>query len=644
MRSILFSVLILASVTASVALSATPHGGRQTISANSLSLVPLPRHITVYKATWSLPRQVKIKADRKSQRRSANFLVAFLRRRGIDATLVTSGPASISFFKIKHDSKLGREGYRLDVRADGAVLEASAGPGYFYALQTFEELMNSAHRLARAIHEVNIADRPRYRWRGIMLDCSRHFFSPRVVKRFIRLAAHYKLNIFHWHLTDDQGWRIEIPQYPKLTSVGAWRTGTEVGGNPRDISHQRYGGFYTDAQMRQIVAYAAKRYVTVVPEIDIPGHCTAALAAYPWLAAGKGPFQVRETWGISNVPLSPSRRTFHFLDTVFGDLTQIFPGRFIHLGGDEVSAAAMKLWGQDPIAERIMQKRHWTPERLHDYFPTKLARFLAARGRRAVVWNDVPAKNLPHHTVIECWNSSGVVTRDAKLGHDVIVANERRLYFNYCQGDPKYEPHAIAPPITLREVYEYNPSSLLPRSLRPRLLGAEACLWSERIATARHLFYQALPREMALAEICWTPLKKENYAGFLRRTRGQYAWLMRHHYNFCIPLPHAEFIPQTGRAAAKRVPARNLIIYQTSSAKGMIRLQDTIPGVAIRYTLNGAVPTATSPRYHRPIAISIARKVPVVLRSIAVLKSGRCSAPARLEVKQMALLISVRGN
>ena len=627
---------ILIMATASAAFGTTPSSSRPIISADSLSLIPLPRHITVYKATWSVPRQVKIKADRKSQRRSANFLVAFLGRRGIDARLVASGPAQIRFLQDTHDPKMGREGYRLDVRSDGAVLKASAGPGYFYAVQTLEELMNSAHRYDHAIHEVRIADRPRYRWRGIMLDCSRHFFSPAVVKRFIRLAAHYKLNIFHWHLTDDQGWRIEIPQYPKLTSVGAWRNGTEVGVNPRDISHQRYGGFYTDEQMRQIVAYAARRYITVVPEIDIPGHCTAALAAYPSLAAGKGPFQVQITWGVSNVPLSPSQRTFHFLDTVFGDLTQIFPDRFIHLGGDEVSAAAMKVWAQDPVAERLMQKSDWTPERLHDYFPTKLARFLAARGRRAVVWNDVPAKNLPHHTVIECWNSSGIVAHDAALGHDVIVANERRLYFNYCQGDPKYEPHAIVPPTTLREVYEYNPSSLLPRSLRPRLLGAEACLWSERIATARHLFYQALPREMAMAEICWTPLKEQNYSGFLRRTRGQYAWLMRHHYNFCIPLPHGEFIPQTGRAVAKRVPARNLIIYQTSSARGMIRLQDTIPGVVIRYTLNGTVPTTTSPRYHRPIAISIASQTPVVLRSIAVLKSGRCSAPARLEVKQMA--------
>ncbi len=625
---------ILIMAAASAAFGTTPSSSRPIISADSLSLIPLPRHITVYKATWSVPTQVKIKADRKSQRRSANFLAAFLRHRGIGAHLVASGPAQISFLRDKNDPVLGREGYRLDVRADGAVLKASAGPGYFYALQTFEELFNSAHRLDHAVHEVNISDRPRYRWRGILLDCSRHFFPPAVVKRFIRLAAHYKLNIFHWHLTDDQGWRIAIPQYPKLTSVGAWRNGTEVDGNPRDISHRRYGGFYTDAQIRQIVAYAARRYVTVVPEIDIPGHCTAALAAYPWLAAGKGPFQVRETWGISNVPLSPSRRTFHFLDTVFGDLTQIFPGRFIHLGGDEVSAAAMKVWAHDPIAERIMQKRHWTPERLHDYFPTKLARFLAAKGRRAVVWNDVPAKNLPQNTVIECWNSSGIVAHDAKLGHDVIVANEGRLYFNFSQGDPRYEPHALNSIITLRDVYDYNPSSLLPRSLRPRLLGAEACLWSERIATARHLFYQALPREMALAELCWTPLKEQNYAGFLRRTGGQYAWLMRHHYNFCIPLPHGEFIPKTGRAAAKRVPARNLIIYQTSSAKGMIRLQDTIPGVVIRYTLNGTVPTEASPQYRRPISISVKSDAPVVVRCIAVLKSGRCSAPARLEVKR----------
>ncbi len=632
MRPWLYSTALLLAI-GMFTLGATATASASTVIPNrDLSIIPLPQNMVAYAARWTIPARVRIDARTPTQRHVAAFMIRFLKRRGIDAQVQQAGAASIEIKAASVAGDLGNEGYQLRVTHDSAQLMAQSGAGYFYALQTFEQLFNADNRAGRAIHEVVIEDRPRYRWRGMLLDCSRHFFPPSVVEKFIRLAAHYKLNIFHWHLTDDQGWRVQIPQYPQLTRIGAWRAGSEINGNPHDIRRQRYGGYYTDAQIRQIVAYARRRYVTVVPEIDIPGHCTAALAAYPWLAAAKGPIHVRIRWGISNVPLSPSPRTFHFLDTVFGDLTNLFPGHYIHLGGDEVSQRAMKVWKHNSTAAKMMRQRHWTAARLHDYFPTKMARFLASNGRRAVVWNDVPAKSLPRSTIIECWNSSSIVARDAKLGHDVIVANLGKLYFNFCQGDPRYEPHAIMPVITLRQVYHFNPSALLPRSLRPRLLGIEACLWSERIATARHLFYQALPRELAFAEIAWTPLKRQNYSGFIHRSDGQYPWLEAEHYNFRIPPPSIRFIGPGAKAGLTRVPNKNLVIFHTAASRGVVRMIEPVPATALYYTLDGSRPTIQSHRYQRPVTVNLKSGKPLEIRSIAVTRSGRVSAPAKLMV------------
>ncbi|MGC9259968.1 MAG: beta-N-acetylhexosaminidase [Phycisphaerae bacterium] len=620
--------LVLASTLTAAMTRAAQHRG--TFPVDQLGLVPCPRQVTAYRTKWRLPANVRLIADNPADRNSARFLQHFLRRRGIAAEIISTGPAQIRLSTTADDKQLGPEGYRLRVTSHGATLSANTGHGLFYALQTFEQLFNPARPTDNAIHEVSITDWPRYRWRGILLDCSRHFFPVSVVEKFIRVAAHYKLNVFHWHLTDDQGWRIQIPQYPRLTTIGAWRAGTEIDGNPRDIDHVRYGGFYTDAQIRHIVAYAQRRYVAVVPEIDIPGHCTAALAAYPWLAAAKGPFQVRETWGVSNVPLNPSARTFHFLDTVFGDLVSLFPSRYIHLGGDEVSLKAMNVWAHDPAAEKLMRQKHWSAAQLHDYFPARMARFLAAKGRRAVVWNDVPAKGLPKGTVIECWNSSSIVSQDARLGHDVIVADESKVYLNFYQGDPKYEPHPVGSLDTLRHVYDFNPSSLLPASLRRRLLGTEGCLWTEAVPTAHHLFYQLLPREMALAEICWTPLKDQNYADFIKRTSRQYLWLRANNYNFRIPPPSFHFTGKGGISAATRDPSHNALDIHSTSSTGLVRITDPVPGTKIYYTRNGLIPDSHSTEYSAAIAVRLTSGKSLVIRCIAVDPSGRASAPARL--------------
>ena len=614
---ILSALAFIPAITRAAALNGN-------FSVSKLGLIPLPRQVAAYKAKWQVPASVRIVAVNPAQRNVASFMQRFLKQRGITAKVASTGPAQITLSTSAADPQLGREGYRLEVTRHGAALSANTGHGLFYALQTFEQLFNPAHLTDNAIHNVAITDWPRYRWRGVMLDCVRHFFPVPVVEKFIRVAAHYKLNIFHWHLTDDQGWRIEIPQYPRLTTIGAWRpNATPFCSPPAAPDGPRYGGFYTDAQIASVVNYARQRGITVVPEIDIPGHGRAAIASYLWLADAK-------TMPPINTPLSPSPRTFHFLKIVFGDLVSFFPGQFIHLGGDEVNLQA---WLHDPAAEQLMRQRHWTLDQVHDYFARRLARFLASKGRRAVVWNDVPAAGLPKGTVIECWNSSSIVSRDARLGHDVIVAWSRRLYFNHSQGDLKYEPHPVGGIDTLRETYKFNPSSLLPASLRYRLLGAEACLWSEAVSTAHHLFYQLLPREMALAELSWTPLKKQHYSSFVKRTARQYLWLRANGYNFRIPLPSFHFASAGATSTATRDPSHNALIIQSTRPTGLVRITDAVPGTVIYYTLNGSMPNAHSIRYAGPIAAQCASGKPMVVRAVAIDSSGQSSAPAKLIIQ-----------
>ncbi len=615
-----FGVLMAMTLTGGITRAAEING---TFPVYKLGLIPLPRHIAAYTAKWHIPASVRIVATNPAQRDVARFLQRFLKRRGIAANIASTGPAQITLSTTAADTQLGREGYRLEVTGHGAAFSANAGHGLFYALQTFEQLFNPAQPTDNAIHDVSITDWPRYRWRGVMLDCVRHFFPVPVVEKFIRVAAHYKLNIFHWHLTDDQGWRIQIPQYPNLTKIGAWRPNSTPWCSPPAAKNgPRYGGFYTDAQITSVVNYARRRGITVVPEIDIPGHGRAAIASYLWLADAKSMPPI-------NTPLSPSPRTFHFLITVFGDLVSLFPGQFIHLGGDEVNLQA---WLHDPAAEKLMQQRHWSLPQIHDYFARRLARFLASKGRRAVVWNDVPAKYLPKGAVIECWswNSSNIVLKDARLGHDVIVAWSRKLYFNHSQGYLKYEPHPIGGIDTLRETYNFNPSSLLPKTLRQRLLGAEACLWTEAIATPHHLFYQMLPREMALAEICWTPIKDQHYSDFVKRTARQYLWLRANNYNFRIPPPSFHFTGSGGTSTVTRDPSHNALDIHTTAPAGSLRITDPVPGTKIYYTRNGLIPDAHSTAYKAAILLPLKSGKPVVIRSIAIDPSGIPSAPSRL--------------
>lgn len=408
---------------------------------------------------------------------------------------------------------LGREGYRLEVGPTRVLIDAAASPGLFHGITTLLQMLPPAPGSADSEYDipcVNMEDRPRFPWRGAMLDVARHFFPPAFVKRFIDLLALHKLNTLHLHLTDEHGWRIEIRRYPKLTSVGASRSETIVGRHDIPEEDRRYdgmpyGGCYTQDEMRAIVAYAARRHISVVPEIDLPGHTRAAIAAYPELGCTGRPAEVRTCWGRGDDILNPSEETFTFLEGVFAEAMDVFPSPFIHVGGDEVIKS---IWTESArCRERMAELGLADEDALQAYFIRRMRDFLAVHGRRLIGWDEVLEGGLPSDSAVMTWHGADVAVRAAQAGHDVVMAPYSHTYLDFYQSQDKDgEPPALGGFLPLETVYAFEP---VPAGLDPvaaaHILGAQGQLWTEYIPTAAQAEYMAFPRLCALAEVCWSP-------------------------------------------------------------------------------------------------------------------------------------------
>ena len=444
----------------------------------------------------------------------------------------TGGTPAGSRIVLRRDAslaRLGPEGYRLEVRPGRVTVRAPEAAGVFYALQTIRQLLPpEVFREAPVagvrwtMPALTIEDQPRFRWRGAHLDVSRHFMPREFVKKYIDLLALHKLNTFHWHLTEDQGWRLEIRKYPRLTEVGAWRRETLVGRHEADpakrvFDGQPHGGFYTQDDAREIVAYAAARHVTVVPEIEMPGHAQAAIAAYPWLGVTGDSLDVMGVWGVSEHILDPSDRTVAFMQDVLAEVLEIFPGRFIHVGGDE---AVKTQWKASPrVQARIRELGLRDEHELQSWFIRQMDGFLTARGRRLVGWDEILEGGLAPNATVMSWRGTAGGLAAARAGHDVVMAPTSHTYFDYYQSrDQAAEPLAFGGFIPLDSVYAYEP---VPAGLEPpfvrHVLGAQAQLWTEYIPTPKHAEYMAYPRLTALAEVLWTPVARKDYPDFLRR-------------------------------------------------------------------------------------------------------------------------------
>ena len=414
------------------------------------------------------------------------------------------------------------EGYRLTVTTNGVDIRAPTDAGLFYGLQTLRQLFPVRVNGTRVLPAVAIEDAPRFRYRGMHLDVGRHFMPLEFIKKYIDLMALYKLNTFHWHLTEDQGWRLQIMRYPRLTEVGGCRKETVVAKNfnPFVGDGTPHCGFYTQEQAREIVQYARERFITVIPEIEMPGHSLAALAAYPELACTPGLFEVGARWGVFEDVLCPKKETLAFLEHVLDEVTRIFPGTYVHIGGDEVSK---KRWQDSPIAQDIICREGLKDEHeLQSWFIRSIESMLHARGRRLIGWDEILEGGLAPDATVMSWRGTQGGIAAARQGHDVIMTPNSHLYFDHYQAALEGEPLAIGGFSPLEKVYAFEPvpAELSSREAR-HILGAQANVWTEYMKTPEHVEYMVFPRMLALAEVVWSPRELRDWGHFQARLPSQ---------------------------------------------------------------------------------------------------------------------------
>ena len=431
-------------------------------------------------------------------------------------------PSNMITLRLSQDALYPVEGYRLNVTSDAVTVEAKTPAGLFYGLQTLTQLLFGDHTSGWSVPVVQIVDAPRFAYRGMHLDVGRHFFPVAFIKKYIDLLAMYKMNKFHWHLTDDQGWRIEIKKYPKLTEIGAYRQETVMGKNferfdrPYIGDEKPHGGFYTQEEVREVVAYARARYIDVIPEIEMPGHATAALAAYPEFACTDGPFDVPTTWGIFEDVFCPKEETFQFLEDVLTEVIALFPSQYIHIGGDEVPKVR---WQESEVAQEVISREGLADEdELQSYFIKRIESFLQAQGRRLIGWDEILEGGLAPDATVMSWRGMEGGIEAARQGHDVIMTPTSHCYFDYYQADPEQEPLAIRGLTPLEKVYGFEP---VPETLSAEdaahILGAQGNVWTEYMATTDHVEYMVFPRMLALAEVVWSPQELRNWEDFVQR-------------------------------------------------------------------------------------------------------------------------------
>ncbi|KAA9355050.1 glycoside hydrolase family 20 protein [Larkinella humicola] len=513
-------------------------------------------------------------------------------------------------------ANLGDEGYRLDVTTTTITIEASKPAGFFYAIQSLYQLLPpEIFRSTPADSSVNwsipacrIEDKPRYRYRGLHLDVARHFFPVSFIKKYIDLLALYKFNTFHWHLTDDQGWRIEIKKYPKLTQVGSRRKETLIGhyyeSDPQQFDGQPYGGFYTQDEVREVVRYAKSKYVTIIPEIEMPGHALAILAAYPEFGCSGGPYETATKWGIFTDVLCPYDRTFTFLQDVLMEVMTLFPGPYIHIGGDECPKTS---WKKSPFCQNLMKRLKLKNEnQLQSYFISRIDKWVTSKGWKTIGWDEIlegnsPAIRVSPGATVMSWRGIDGGLKAARQNHDVIMTPGDFLYLDHYQADRSQEPLAFGRFTPLEKTYSYDPTPAdLPATAQKHLIGAQANVWTEYLKTADQVEYMVWPRAAAVAEVVWTPLDQKNWPDFTRRLP--------------VLFKRLEALGVSYSRAYYDVVAETRPQPDGSLQIALATQEET---AEIRYSTDGSTPTDQSVRYDRPLNLT----KPTTVKAVAV-KNG----------------------
>lgn len=584
----------------------------QPTTVANYEVVPMPLEInTTQQASFLLKSGVTVyyPAGNEKMQRNAEFLASYVKAQTGIELQVQAGEGGkegiVLQLGLANDNP---EAYQLKVDASQVAISSPSEAGVFYGIQTLRKAVDVAEGSNVELPAVEIKDQPRFGYRGMMLDVGRHFFSMDEIKTYIDMMALHNINRFHWHLSEDQGWRIEIKKYPKLTEIGSMRKETVIGHNSGKYDGKPYGGFYTQEQAKEIVAYAAERYITVIPEIDLPGHMQAALAAYPELGCTGGPYEVWTQWGVSdNVLCAGNDQTIQFIKDVLAEIVEIFPSEYIHVGGDECPKVK---WSTCPKCQARIKalglksdNKHTKEERLQSYVIHEAEEFLNSKGRKMIGWDETLEGGLAPNATVMSWRGEAGGIEAAKQHHDVVMTPNTYLYFDYYQSkDTETEPMAIGGYLPIERVYSYEP---MPKSLSPEeqkyIVGVQANLWTEYIPDFKQVQYMVLPRMAALSESQWCAPEKKNYEAFLQRVSRLVNIYAKNGWNYATHIFDVmlDLKPNT----------------ETGTLDAVARTIDNAP---IYYTLDGSEPTTASEKYTDVIKID----KPCTLRTVAIRPSG----------------------
>ena len=570
------------------------------------SVIPLPTNARLETGVFAINAQTTLQYDKTNKKTTAAvqfFSNAVEQLSGYQLKTGTSTTNRISFLLVKN-SQLGAEGYQMKVQKEQIAIEANTDAGLFYAIQTMLQYFPGIRTNASLqIPCMELQDQPRFAYRGVMLDVSRHFFGPQLIKEFIDLLASYKLNRFHWHLVDDPGWRIEIKKYPELTRTGAWRvdrTQLPWGERPQAQPGEQptYGGYYTQEQIREIVKYAEVRHVTIIPEIEMPGHSAAAIASYPWLSCTQKP-QLPMTGGnytnISSNYCPGNDSVFTFLQNVLTEVMALFPSSYVHIGGDEVDKTSWKHCGK--CQARMKKEGLKTEEELQSYFVTRMEKFINSKNRKMIGWDEILEGGLSPNATVMSWRGESGGVEAAKMNHDVVMTPGSPCYLDHYQAGPEGEPVAFGGMNTLKKVYDYEP---IPKELDAAharyVLGAQGNLWTEMISQYEHIEYMLLPRILALAEVLWTPASKKNWQDFNQRLKLQFRVFDQKGFHYSRGNFKVDIKPVSTAGALSAA-----LFTEAMDAE-------------IHYTTDGSTPDKNSPKYSGPLPITKS----TTLRALAV--------------------------
>lgn len=582
------------------------------VFAQELSIIPKPVQVVTNDGEFQITANTKVIFDtsNKQEKDFATLACEILTEAsGFEIGQLISadeiGGNILVQMNAPFDVEIGNEGYKLNIQNDRIFLNANTTAGLFYGIQTLWQMLSSEN--GNTLPCLEIIDYPRFGWRGLHLDVSRHFMPTKFIYKLIDYLAVHKINVFHWHLVDDQGWRIEIKKYPKLTEIGAWRADREhlawdARKGPVSEDEKKIGGFYSQKEVKQIVAYAQKKNVTIVPEIEMPAHVMSALAAYPEFSCSRKyhPVPSGGVWPITHIFCAGKDETFNFLEDVLSEVMELFPSTFIHIGGDEATKTEWETC--EHCQKRIKDERLKDTHELQSYFITRIEKFLNANGRRMIGWDEILEGGLAPEATVMSWRGEQGGIEAAQMGHDVVMTPGSHCYFDHYQGNPELEPKAWGGFTTLKKVYHYEP---VPKELNAKeakhVLGAQANVWTEYMTDGNQVEYMIMPRISALAEVVWSPKETRDWGDFSRRMTTQY----KRYANMGVNYARSAF----------QVTAHPVLNADNKTVNVSLTTDAWQPD--IRYTTDGSEPNKNSIKYAEPFKISETTPVKAV-----VIKNG----------------------